>query len=195
MRHEVGIQSSEDTALRKFAQGVRKADFESSLLLGWKRANPLRHGVCFKKGEGHKLAAASAAASLARDFIPFGMNLLNDRVNDAAAQNMQRRDKVGHIGDAAGDRDRGTQPAFAYCEREIHLYKIGCRKVLGHGGKYSLRGCRFPESGALLPGCLFEQDRDCRDPADDLTRFATCIQGIVGKRLTWKALTQRPSVV
>jgi transposase-like protein len=33
-----------------------------------------------------------------------------------------------------------------------------------------------------------------RKDADDFTRFATCIQGIVGKRLTYKALTQRPSV-
>jgi len=34
-----------------------------------------------------------------------------------------------------------------------------------------------------------------RKDADDFTRFATCIMGIQGKRLTYKALTQRPGVV
>jgi hypothetical protein len=34
-----------------------------------------------------------------------------------------------------------------------------------------------------------------RKDADDFTRFATCMMGIQGKRLTYKALTQRPSVV
>jgi hypothetical protein len=34
-----------------------------------------------------------------------------------------------------------------------------------------------------------------RKDADDFARFATCIQGIVGKRLTYQALTERPSVV
>lgn len=33
-----------------------------------------------------------------------------------------------------------------------------------------------------------------RKDADDFCRFATCISGIVGKRLTYQALTQRPSV-
>ena len=33
-----------------------------------------------------------------------------------------------------------------------------------------------------------------RKDADDFTRFATCMMGIQGKRLTYKALTQRPSV-
>jgi hypothetical protein len=32
-----------------------------------------------------------------------------------------------------------------------------------------------------------------RKDSDDFTRFASCIQGIVGKQLTYKALTQRPS--
>jgi transposase-like protein len=34
-----------------------------------------------------------------------------------------------------------------------------------------------------------------RKDADDFARFATCMMGIQGKRLTYKALTQRPSVV
>jgi transposase-like protein len=34
-----------------------------------------------------------------------------------------------------------------------------------------------------------------RKDADDFTRFATCMMGIQGKRLTYKALTQRPGVV
>lgn len=34
-----------------------------------------------------------------------------------------------------------------------------------------------------------------RKDADDFARFATCIMGIQGKRLTYQALTQRPSVV
>jgi len=34
-----------------------------------------------------------------------------------------------------------------------------------------------------------------RKDADDFTRFATCIQGILGKRLTYTALTQRPASV
>ncbi|MDW5266474.1 MULTISPECIES: IS1595 family transposase [Acidobacteriaceae] len=34
-----------------------------------------------------------------------------------------------------------------------------------------------------------------RKDADDFTRFATCMMGIQGKRLTYQALTQRPSVV
>jgi hypothetical protein len=34
-----------------------------------------------------------------------------------------------------------------------------------------------------------------RKDADDFTRFATCIMGIQNKRLTYKALTQRPCVV
>jgi transposase-like protein len=34
-----------------------------------------------------------------------------------------------------------------------------------------------------------------RKDADDFCRFATCIAGIEGKRLTYQALTQRPSVV
>jgi len=33
-----------------------------------------------------------------------------------------------------------------------------------------------------------------RKDADDFARFATCMMGIQGKRLTYKALTQRPSV-
>ncbi len=33
-----------------------------------------------------------------------------------------------------------------------------------------------------------------RKDSDDYCRFATCIQGIVGKRLTYQALTQRPGV-
>jgi transposase-like protein len=33
-----------------------------------------------------------------------------------------------------------------------------------------------------------------RKDSDDFTRFATCIMGIQGKRLTYQALTQRPSV-
>jgi len=31
-----------------------------------------------------------------------------------------------------------------------------------------------------------------RKDSDDFTRFATCIMGIQGKRLTYQALTQRP---
>ncbi len=34
-----------------------------------------------------------------------------------------------------------------------------------------------------------------RKDSDDFTRFATCIMGIQGKQLTYKALTQRPGVV
>jgi len=34
-----------------------------------------------------------------------------------------------------------------------------------------------------------------RKDADDFARFATCMMGIQGKRLTYKALTQRPGVV
>jgi hypothetical protein len=34
-----------------------------------------------------------------------------------------------------------------------------------------------------------------RKDADDFTRFSTCIMGAQGKRLTYKALTQRPGVV
>lgn len=34
-----------------------------------------------------------------------------------------------------------------------------------------------------------------RKDADDFARFATCMMGIQGKRLTYQALTQRPSVV
>jgi transposase-like protein len=34
-----------------------------------------------------------------------------------------------------------------------------------------------------------------RKDADDFTRFATCMMGIQGKRLTYQALTQRPSLV
>jgi hypothetical protein len=34
-----------------------------------------------------------------------------------------------------------------------------------------------------------------RKDADDFARFATCMMGITGKRLTYQALTQRPSVV
>jgi hypothetical protein len=34
-----------------------------------------------------------------------------------------------------------------------------------------------------------------RKDADDLTRFATCIMGMQGKRPTYKTLTQRPGVV
>ena len=34
-----------------------------------------------------------------------------------------------------------------------------------------------------------------RKDADDFARFSTCMMGIVGKRLTYQALTQRPSVV
>jgi transposase-like protein len=34
-----------------------------------------------------------------------------------------------------------------------------------------------------------------RKDADDFARFSTCIMGIQGKRLTYKALTERPSVV
>lgn len=34
-----------------------------------------------------------------------------------------------------------------------------------------------------------------RKDADDFTRFATCMMGIQSKRLTYKALTQRPSMV
>jgi transposase-like protein len=33
-----------------------------------------------------------------------------------------------------------------------------------------------------------------RKDADDFARFSTCLMGIVGKRLTYQALTQRPSV-
>lgn len=34
-----------------------------------------------------------------------------------------------------------------------------------------------------------------REDSDDFTRFASCIQGAQGKRLTYQALTRRPCVV
>ena len=61
--------------------------------------------------------------------------------------------------------------------------------------KRGLHGTYISVEPFHLDAYLKEQVFRCnnRKDADDFTRFATCIQGIVGKRLTYKALTQRPT--
>ena len=113
--------------------------------------------------------------------IQRGANIITDEFSTYAfASDAYSREVVNH--------------ALEYVNGHIHTNGIeNFWSLLKRG----LRGTYISVEPFHLDAYIAEQvfRYNNRKDADDFARFSTCMMGIVGKRLTYQALTQRPSVV
>jgi len=113
--------------------------------------------------------------------IQRGANIITDEFSTYAfASDAYSREVVNH--------------ALEYVNGHIHTNGIeNFWSLLKRG----LRGTYISVEPFHLDAYIAEQvfRYNNRKDADDFTRFSTCMMGILGKRLTYSALTQRPSSV